>query len=169
MPHGHDTKTWSHLGKILCSINRVRFRSEWSKTSNALWARSMTPIVLSIKIGIARWKNPDYPSGLVIMTHTHDDFECLSLRDYADTKSYLAYEQTPYLTHWVRSSFYHRKTSLGYDILPVSTRLRANTNISGDWHPNLTSSLYSNTSMLRARGLHNFTIGSTTLTCCTMW
>jgi hypothetical protein len=33
------------------------------------------------------------------MTHTHDDFECLSLRDYADTKSYLAYEQTPYLTH----------------------------------------------------------------------
>jgi hypothetical protein len=27
------------------------------------------------------------------MTHTHDDFKCLSLRDYVDTKSLLAYEQ----------------------------------------------------------------------------
>jgi hypothetical protein len=40
-------------------------------------------------------KNPDYPSGLVIMTHTHDDFECPSLRDYVDTKSRLAYEKNP--------------------------------------------------------------------------
>jgi hypothetical protein len=44
-------------------------------------------------------KNPDCLSGLVIMTHTHDDFECLSPRDYVDTKSYLEYEQYPYSTH----------------------------------------------------------------------
>jgi hypothetical protein len=34
-------------------------------------------------------------SGLVIATHIHDDFECLSTRDYADTKSWLAYKQKP--------------------------------------------------------------------------
>jgi hypothetical protein len=44
-------------------------------------------------------KNLDCPSGLVIMTHTHDDFECLSPRDNVDTKSCLAYEQNPYSTH----------------------------------------------------------------------
>jgi hypothetical protein len=32
-------------------------------------------------------KDPDCLSGLVIMTHMHDDFECLSLRDYVDTMS----------------------------------------------------------------------------------
>jgi hypothetical protein len=44
-------------------------------------------------------KNLDCPSGLVIMTHTHSDFECLSPRDYVDTKSWLAYEHNPYSTH----------------------------------------------------------------------
>jgi hypothetical protein len=59
--------------------------------------------------------------------------------------------------------------SLGYDILFMITRLRANTNISDDWHVNLTYSLYANTSMLQARGLHNFTTWSTTLSCYAMW
>jgi hypothetical protein len=31
-------------------------------------------------------KNLDCPSGLVIMTHMHDDFEYPSPRDYVDTK-----------------------------------------------------------------------------------
>jgi hypothetical protein len=44
-------------------------------------------------------ENPDHMSGLVITTHTHDDFECLSLRDYVDTKFWLTYEQNPYSTH----------------------------------------------------------------------
>jgi hypothetical protein len=44
-------------------------------------------------------KNPDCPSRLVIMTHMHDGFECLSPRDYVDTKSWLAYEKNPYSTH----------------------------------------------------------------------
>jgi hypothetical protein len=129
----------------------------------------MTPIVLSTKLGIARWKNPDYSSGLVIMTHTHNDFKCLSPRDYVDTMFWLAYQQNPYSTHGVRSSSWHREMSLGYDILSVITRLRANMNISDDWHANPTSSLYVNTLMLRARGLCNFTTGSTTLSCCAMW
>jgi hypothetical protein len=34
----------------------------------------------------------------VIMTHTHDNFKCLSPRDYVDTKPLLAYEQNPYPT-----------------------------------------------------------------------
>jgi hypothetical protein len=38
-----------------------------------------------------------------------------------------------------------------------------------DWHAHLTSSLYGKTSMLQAQGLCNFTTGSTTLSCCTMW
>jgi hypothetical protein len=59
----------------------------------------------------------------------HDDFECPSPRDYVDTKSWLAYEQNPYSTHWVRSGSCHREMSLGYDILPAITRLQANTNI----------------------------------------
>jgi hypothetical protein len=169
MPQDHDTKTWSYLGKILCSTNRVRSRSGWSKTSNALWSRCMTPTILSTKLGISQWKNLDYPSGFVIMTHTHDDFKCPSPRNYAETKSWLAYEQNPYSTHWVRSIFCHRETSLGYDILHVITRLYANMNISYDWYANLTSSLDGNTSMLWARGLCNFTTCSTTLSCCTMW
>jgi hypothetical protein len=74
-------------------------------------------------------KNPDYPSGLVIMTHRHHDFECLSPRDYVDTKSWLAYEQNPYSTHWVRTGSCHGDTSLVYDILPPITQLRANMNI----------------------------------------
>jgi hypothetical protein len=78
---GHGTKTWSHSGKILWLTNRVRSRFGWSKTSNALWARCMMSTVLSNKLGIARWKNPDYLSGLVITTHMHDDFESLSSRD----------------------------------------------------------------------------------------
>jgi hypothetical protein len=44
-------------------------------------------------------KNPDYPSGLVIMTHMHDDFEYPSPREDVDTMSWLAYEQNPYSTH----------------------------------------------------------------------
>jgi hypothetical protein len=32
-------------------------------------------------------KNQDDPSGLVFMTHRHDDFECSSPRDYVDTMS----------------------------------------------------------------------------------
>jgi hypothetical protein len=74
-------------------------------------------------------RNPDYPSGLVIMTHSHDNFECLSPRDYVETKSWPAYEQNPYSTHWVRSGSCHRETSLGYDILPAITQLQANMNI----------------------------------------
>jgi hypothetical protein len=63
------------------------------------------------------------------MTHRHDGFECSNLSDYVDTKSWLAYEQNPYSTHWVTSSSRHREISLGYDILPPITRLQANTNI----------------------------------------
>jgi hypothetical protein len=74
-------------------------------------------------------KNPDFLSGLVIMTHRHTNFECLSPRDYVDTKSWLGYEQNPYSTHWVRSGSCHREASLGYDILPAITQLRANMNI----------------------------------------
>jgi hypothetical protein len=37
-------------------------------------------------------KNSDCSSGLVFMTHRHDDFEYLSPRDFVDTKSWLAYE-----------------------------------------------------------------------------
>jgi hypothetical protein len=40
------------------------------------------------------------------------------------------------------------ETSLGYDILSVITRLRADMNISDDWHANQTSSHRGNTSML---------------------
>jgi hypothetical protein len=59
-------------------------------------------------------------------------------------------------------------TSLGYDILPIITQLRTNTNISDDWLANLTSSLYGNISMLRARGLRHFAISNTTLSCNTI-
>jgi hypothetical protein len=44
-------------------------------------------------------KNPDRSSGMVITTHMHDDFKCLSPRDYVDTKSCLDFEQNPYSTH----------------------------------------------------------------------
>jgi hypothetical protein len=65
----------------------------------------------------------------VITTHTHDDFECPNRRYYVDTKSWLAYEQNPYSTYWVRSSSCHREISLGYDILTAITWLQANMNI----------------------------------------
>jgi hypothetical protein len=68
-------------------------------------------------------KNPDHLSGLVITTHMHDDFKCLSPRDYIDTKSWLAYEKNPYSTSWGRSGSCHKEMSVGYDILPVITRL----------------------------------------------
>jgi hypothetical protein len=74
-------------------------------------------------------KNLDCPSGLVIMTHKHNDSECLSPRDYVDTMFWLAYEKNPYSTHWVRSGSCHREMSQGYDILPAITQLWANTNI----------------------------------------
>jgi hypothetical protein len=127
----------------------------------------VSDVVISSSLGA--WHPPWWALSLVITTHTHDDFGCLSPRDYVDTKSWLTYEQNPYLTHWVRSSSCHREMSLSYDILPVVTRLRANTNISNNWHANPTSSLYDNTAMLWARGLHNFTIASTTLSCFAMW
>jgi hypothetical protein len=63
------------------------------------------------------------------MTHTHDNFERLSPRDYVDTKSWLAYEQNPYSTHWVRLDSCHRELSQGYNILLAITWLWANTNI----------------------------------------
>jgi hypothetical protein len=47
-------------------------------------------------------------------------FECLSPRDYVDTKPWLAYEQNPYSTDWVRSGSFHRETSLHYDISLLS-------------------------------------------------
>jgi hypothetical protein len=65
-------------------------------------------------------KNPDWPSGLVFMTHRHDGFECPTPRDYVDTKSWLAYEQNPYSTHCVRSGTCHREMSLVYDISLLS-------------------------------------------------
>jgi hypothetical protein len=37
--------------------------------------------------------------GLVITTHTQDNFKYPSSRDYIDTKSWLAYEHNPYATH----------------------------------------------------------------------
>jgi hypothetical protein len=93
------------------------------------------------------------------MTPTQNAFKCPSPRDNVDTKSWLAYEQNPYSTHWVRSSSCHREMSLGYDILHVITRLWADTNV------NLTSSCCDNTLMIWARGLHNLTTASTTLSC----
>jgi hypothetical protein len=56
MPRDHGNKNWSHLGKILSSTNRAKSRYGWSKTLNALWARRMTPTVLSTKLGITWWK-----------------------------------------------------------------------------------------------------------------
>jgi hypothetical protein len=38
-------------------------------------------------------------------------------------------------------------------------------NIINDWHANLTSSYRDNTSMLRAQGLRNLNMASTTLSC----
>jgi hypothetical protein len=82
----------------------------------------------------------------------HDDFKCLSPRDYVDTKSWLAYEQNPCSTHWVRIGSCHRETSLSYDILSAITWLWADTNIINDYHVNPTSPRRDNTSMLRDRG-----------------
>jgi hypothetical protein len=98
---------------------------------NALWARRMTPTVLSTKFGITRWKNLDYQSGLVIMTHTYNVFECASPRGYVDTKSWLAYEQNPYSTCWVRSSVGWTKTLHALQVRytphkPLSTKSGAN-------------------------------------------
>jgi hypothetical protein len=58
----------------------------------------MAPIILSTNMGIVQWNNPNKKSGLVIMTHMHDDFECSSARNYVDTKSLLAYEENHYST-----------------------------------------------------------------------
>jgi hypothetical protein len=123
--HGHTRK------KIFFSINQVRSRSGWSKTTNVLWARRLTPTVLSIKFGITQWKSPDYQSGLVITTHAYNIFECASPRDYVDTKSWLAYEQNPYLTCWVRSSVGWTKTMHALWVRctphkPLSTKSGAN-------------------------------------------
>jgi hypothetical protein len=131
MPHDHDTKTWSHSWKIIYSINQVRSRSRWSKTLNALWTRCITPTILSTKLGITQWKNLDYLIGLVIMTHTHDDFECPSSKDYVDTKSWLAYEQNPYSARWVRSNAKWTRTLLALRVwctppTNLSTELGAN-------------------------------------------
>jgi hypothetical protein len=63
------------------------------------------------------------------MTHSHDDIEHPSPRDYVDTKSWLAYERNPYSTQWIRSSSCHREMSLGYDIWLAIPQLQANTNI----------------------------------------
>jgi hypothetical protein len=68
------------------------------------------PTVMSTKLGITQWKNLDYLSGLVITTHTHNNFECPSPRNYVDTKSRLAYELNPYSTCWIRSSAGWTKT-----------------------------------------------------------
>jgi hypothetical protein len=65
----------------------------------------------------------------MITTHTHNNFEWLSPRDYIDTKSWLAYDQNPYSINWVRPGSCHREMSLGCDILPAITRLRGNKNI----------------------------------------
>jgi hypothetical protein len=65
-------------------------------------------------------ENPDRLIKLVFMTHTHDDFECPSLRDYVASKSRLAYEQNSYSTHWVRLGSCRKETSLGYDIFLLS-------------------------------------------------
>jgi hypothetical protein len=56
MPHGHDTKNWSRLGKILSSTNGARFRSETTKASNAIWTRHMMPTVWSTRLGATWWK-----------------------------------------------------------------------------------------------------------------
>jgi hypothetical protein len=49
----------------------------------------------------------------------HDDFECLSPRDYEDTMSWLAYEQNPYSTHGVRSKMLNRHVleSIGSQVM----------------------------------------------------
>jgi hypothetical protein len=46
----------------------------------------MMPTIMSTKLGIDRSENPYYPSGLVLTTRMHDDFECPSPRDYVDIK-----------------------------------------------------------------------------------
>jgi hypothetical protein len=67
----------------------------------------MTTTVLSTRLGTTRWK---------IQTSRADQclwligsFECLSPRDYVDTKFRLAYEQNHYSTHWVRSGSCYRE------------------------------------------------------------
>jgi hypothetical protein len=54
---------------------------------------------LEHKAGNHLLKDSGCSSGLVFTIHMHDGFECMSPRDYIDTKSYLAYEQNPYSTH----------------------------------------------------------------------
>jgi hypothetical protein len=73
-------------------------RTEWGPDPNdqRLWMiyelDAWHPQYRAISLESSGEKNPDYPSGLVITTHTHDDFEWPSLRHYVDTKSWLAYE-----------------------------------------------------------------------------
>jgi hypothetical protein len=57
------------------------------------------------------------------MTHTHGDFECLSIRDYVDTKSYLAYEQNPYPTHriWYKKSNKYVLESISNQVMKLRT------------------------------------------------
>jgi hypothetical protein len=54
--HDHGTKNWSHMGKIISSINRARSQSELSKASNALWTRCMMLTILNTKLGTTQWK-----------------------------------------------------------------------------------------------------------------
>jgi hypothetical protein len=55
----------------------------------------------------------------VIMTHSYDGFKCSSLRDNVDTKSWLANEQKPYLTHKIRyeSLNQHDLKSVGSQVM----------------------------------------------------
>jgi hypothetical protein len=75
---------------------------------------------LEHKAGNYSVKNPDCLSRLLLSTHRHNSLKCQSPRDYVDTKSCLAYEQNPYLTHWVRLGSCHRETPLGYEIFLLS-------------------------------------------------
>jgi hypothetical protein len=53
------------------------------------------------------------------MTHPYDGFKCSSLRDNVDTKSWLANEQKPYLTHKIRyeSLNQHDLKSVGSQVM----------------------------------------------------
>jgi hypothetical protein len=100
-------------------LQRPRMLYELSVWHPQSWALGFEPLGVKSRL----------PERLVLMTHRHDDFEWLSPRDYVDTKSWLAYEQNPYLKNWVRLGSCRRKTSPCYDILPAITRLWVNMNI----------------------------------------
>jgi hypothetical protein len=91
------------------------------------------------------------------MTHRHNDFECLSLKDCVDTMSWLAYKQRLFDTlSKVRFLPEGDVPRLWYFACYHSATSQ---------HEYLTSSWFDNTSMLRARGLCNLTTTSTTLSC----